>query len=76
MIKAIKVYDYFLETMTRVKNVGSYYSQDQSKVDKMNRRILTDYAGNPEKLKAIYKQISKIESTLEKEMKELENIIG
>jgi hypothetical protein len=75
-LDAKKVYDYFLSTMTNIRNVGSYYSQDQAKVDKMNRRILTDYAGDPKKLKEIYKQLANITNILETEMSELEKIIG
>jgi len=75
-VTALKVYDYYLSTMTKIRNFGTYYSQDQRKVDKINRRILTDYANDPKKLKEIYKQLSNIINILEVEMKDLESIIG
>ena len=66
--QAKKVHDYFLQTMKKIKD----YSEDKSNLDKLNRRILTDYAGDPAKLKEIYKQITKISTEIE----QLKSIIG
>ena len=75
-IDAKKVLDYYISTMKNIEKFGKYYSSDKSKVSKMERRMLSDYAGNDKKLKEIYKQLTNMANILDTEMTDLENIIG
>jgi len=74
-VNAKKVYDYYMSTMKNFQKFGEYYSNARHE-DKINRRILTDYAGNQKVLKDIYKQINTMANTVDDEMTKLEKIIG
>jgi len=75
-VDAMKVFEYYKSTFENVKKAAEHELDEKRKLDKMNRRILSDYAGNPGKLKEIYKQLTKTANELSDNLDKLDSIIG
>jgi len=75
-VDAMKVFNYYKSTFENVKKAAEHELDEKHKFDKMNRRILTDYAGNPKKLKEIYYQLTKLANNLSDDLDKLDSIIG